>query len=257
MKAIIVDDEIDAIQTLEFLLQNYCPDIEIVGKATEIFEAKEVIIDEEPDLVFLDVIMPRGTGFELLGFFPQRDFDVIFVTAHNEFAINAFRFSAVDYLLKPVDQDELITAVRKVKDRRGKRQDINMEVLMDNVLSNKPKKIAVSNLEGINYINIDEIICVQAEGSYSIIHQTDGRKIILSKNLKEYETLFHSYDFYRVHNSYIVNLQYVERFNNKEGAIIEMRNGLEVPISRRKKDQFLKIMNNFVAKQNSKPNELS
>ncbi len=252
MKAIIVDDEIDAIQTLEFLLQNYCPDVKIVGKATGIFEAKEIIIDEEPDLVFLDVIMPRGTGFELLGFFPQRDFDVIFITAHNEFAINAFRFSAVDYLLKPVDQDELIVAVRKVRDRRGKRQDINMEVLMENVQSKKPKKIAVSNLEGINYINVDEIICLQAEGSYSVIHLTDGRKIILSRNLKEYESLFRGYDFFRPHNSYIVNLQYVERFNGKEGFIIEMKNRLEIPISRRKKDLFLKIMNNFVTKQNSK-----
>ncbi len=251
MKAIIVDDEIDAIQTLEFLLQNYCPDVEIVGKATGIFEAKEIIIDEEPDLVFLDVIMPRGTGFELLGFFPQRDFDVIFITAHNEFAINAFKFSAVDYLLKPVDQDDLITAVRKVRDRRGNRQDINMEVLMDNVQSPRPKKIAVSNLEGINYINVDEIICLQAEGSYSVIHLTDGRKIILSKNLKEYESLFHSYDFFRPHNSYIVNLQYVERFNGKDGAAIEMKNGLEIPISRRKKDLFLKIMNSFVTKQNT------
>ena len=257
MKAIIVDDEIDAIQTLEFLLQNYCPDVEIVGKATGILEAKEIIIDEEPDLVFLDVVMPRGTGFELLGFFPQRDFDVIFVTAHNEFAINAFRFSAVDYLLKPVDQDELIVAVKKVKERRGLRQEINMEVLMENVQSKKPKKIAVSNLEGINYINVDEIICVQAEGSYSIIHLTDKRKIILSKNLKEYESLFHSYDFYRIHNSYIVNLEFVERFSMKEGAIIEMKNGMEIPISRKKKDQFLILMNNFVAKQNSKPDELS
>jgi len=256
MRAIIVDDEIDAIQTLEFLLQNYCPDVEIVGKATGIFEAKEIIIDEEPDLVFLDVIMPQGTGFELLGFFPQRDFDVIFVTAHNEFAINAFKFSAVDYLLKPVDPDELITAIRKVNERRGKRQNIDMEVLMDNVLSKKPKKIAVSNLEGINYINVDEIICVQAEGSYSVIHQTDGRKVILSKNLKEYESLFQSYDFFRVHNSYIVNLQYVSRFNARDGAIIEMSNGLEIPISRRKKELFLKIMNNFVANQNSNSDEL-
>jgi two-component system LytT family response regulator len=183
--------------------------------------------------------------------------EIIFTTAYDQYAIKAFEQNAVDYLLKPVDQDELITAVHKVKDRRGKRQDINMEVLMDNVLSNKPKKIAVSNLEGINYINVDEIICVQAEGSYSIIHQTDGRKIILSKNLKEYESLFVFYDFFRPHNSYIVNLQYVERFNGRDGAIIEMKNGLEIPISRRKKDQFLKIMNNFIAKQNSKPNELS
>jgi len=255
MRVVIIDDEIDAIQTLEFLLKNYCPDVQIVGKATCFFEAKELIINEEPDLIFLDIVMPGGTGFELLGFFPKRNFDVIFVTAHNEFAINAFKFSAVDYLLKPVDQDDLIASIQRVKNRQGKHQAIDMEVLMDNALSKKPKKIAVNNIDGINYIDVDEIICIQAEGSYSIIYQTENRKITISRNLKEYENLFVSYDFFRSHNSYIINLQYVERFSNKDGGIVEMKNGMKIPISRRKKDLFLKIMNNFVIKQNSKPDE--
>lgn len=251
MKAIIVDDEIDAIQTLEFLLKNYCPEIKIVGKATNIFESKELIIDEEPDLVFLDVIMPRGTGFQLLGFFPERDFDVIFVTAHNEFAINAFKFSAVDYLLKPIDQDDLLNAIRKVKERMGMRQEIHYEALLDNVVSKRPRKIVVSNSEGINYINVEDIICIQADGSYSVICQTKNRKTILSKNLKEFEAMLKGYEFFRPHNSYIVNLQHVERFNSKDGGIIEMIEGFSIPISRRKKDKFLQIMNNFTDKQNN------
>jgi two-component system LytT family response regulator len=252
MKVLLVDDEQLAIQTLEFLLNQYFPtELEIIGRVYNIVDAKEIIDTQHPDLVFLDIMMPKGDGFELLESVKDKHLNVIFLTAYNEFAVKAFKFSAIDYLLKPVDADELIAAVRKALKSFEEKQSFDYSAILENIKQERPRKIVVSNQDGINFINVDDIYYLEAEGSYVSVHMTRGRKVILSKLLKEYEDLFQGYDFFRIHKSFLINLKYVERFNIKDGGYIEMENGAVVPISRRKKDIFFQIMNNFTLNKNN------
>ncbi len=244
LRAVIVDDEQDAVSFIESIAREYCPEIEIVGKAFSAIEGIEVIGREKPDLVFLDVEMPHGSGFDLLAAFPEKDFDVSFITAFNHYAIKAIKFSAVDYILKPINISEFIEAVKRVREARASRKQrhFSFDTLFENLRTGIPSKLAIPTSSGMEYLNTREIIRIEADRSYSWFYMEGGGKFLVSRNLKEYQELLADRNFFRTHNSHLINLGHVKKFIRHEGGYIEMSDGSTVPISRGKKDLFLEHM---------------
>jgi two-component system LytT family response regulator len=244
LKVVIVDDEQDAVSFIESIIGEYCPDLEIVGKAYSAKEGIEVITQKKPDLVFLDVEMPHGSGFDLLAGFPEKDFDVIFITAFNHYAIKAIKFSAVDYILKPINISEFIEAVKRVVQSRADRKyhNLNFNTLFENLRSAMPSKLAIPTSKGMEYLNTKEIIRVEADRSYSWFFLEKDVKHLVSRNLKEYQELLSGRNFFRTHNSHLINLEHVKKYIRHEGGYIQMTDGSTVPISRGKKDLFLEHM---------------
>lgn len=244
LRTIIVDDESDAVKFIESIIAEYCPNIEIVGTANSAREGVKLINEKEPDLVFLDVEMPHGSGFDLLSNFPQKNFDVIFITAFNHYAIKAIKFSAVDYILKPININEFVEAVKKVEAARQKNKTSNfsLDALLENLRSSLPSRLAIPTSDGMEYLNTNEIIRVEADRSYSWFFLTENRKYLVSRNLKEYQELLSDRNFFRTHNSHLINLEFVKKYIRQEGGYVLMTNGSNVPISRSKKELFLKQM---------------
>lgn len=247
LRTVIIDDEPDAVNFIQSIVQEYCPKLEIVGKAHSIKDGTKLIIDKTPDLVFLDVEMPHGTGFDLLANFPEKTFDVIFVTAFNHYAINAIKFSAVDYILKPININEFIKAVDKVQDKTASHEykNASFTALLENVKSSMPGKLAIPTSDGMEYLNTKEIIRIEADRSYSWFFLQDKRKLLVSRNLKEYQELLTDRNFFRTHNSHLINLEHVKKYIRHEGGAIELIDGSQVPISRGKRDLFLLQMAKF------------
>jgi two-component system LytT family response regulator len=244
LRTIIVDDEPDAVNFIRSIVEEYCPKLEVIGKAQSAKEGTKLIIEKNPDLVFLDVEMPQGSGFDLLAHFPEKTFDVIFITAFNHYAIKAIKFSAVDYILKPININEFIAAVDKVLDKRNNSDNRNASftTLLENVRSTLPSKLAIPTSDGMEYLNTKEIIRVEADRSYSWFYLVDRRKILVSRNLKEYQELLTDRNFFRTHNSHLINLEHVKKYIRHEGGAIELDDGSQVPISRGKRDLFLMQM---------------
>jgi len=244
VKALIVDDEKDAVGFISSIIREYCPRLEVVGTASSASEGSKIIIEKNPDLVFLDVEMPHGSGFDLLATFPDKSFDVIFITAFNHYAIRAIKFSAVDYILKPININEFIEAVNKVIHKRsthgGRPQ--SYQALFENLKSSTPSKLAIPTGEGMEYLNTKEIIRIEADRSYCWFFLTDRRKILVSKNLKEFQELLDQRNFLRPHNSHLINLDFVKKFIRHEGGSIEMTDGSHIPLSRLRRDLFLARM---------------
>jgi two-component system LytT family response regulator len=240
-KTIIVDDEPDAVNFIRSIIEEYCPKLEVVGKAHSARDGAKAILAKNPDVVFLDVEMPHGSGFDLLSNFPEKTFDVIFITAFNHYAIKAIKFSAVDYILKPININEFISAVDKVIDKRTSNQNrnVNYETLLENIKSTLPGKLAIPTSDGMEYLNTKEIIRVEADRSYSWFFLKDRRKLLVSRNLKEYQELLSDRSFFRTHNSHLINLEHVKKYIRTEGGAIELIDGSQVPISRGKRDLFL------------------
>lgn len=244
LRTVIVDDEQDAVDFIESIAKEYCPNIKIVGRAYSAIEGIEVINKEKPDLVFLDVEMPHGSGFDLLAGFPEKDFDVIFITAFNHYAIRAIKFSAVDYILKPININEFIEAVKRVEESRKEKapRNINFSALFENLKTAMPSKLAIPTSSGMEYLVTNDIIRVEADRSYSWFYMDGGQKFLVSRNLKEYQELLSDRNFFRTHNSHLINLEHVKKYIRHEGGYIEMTDGSNVPISRGKKDLFLEHM---------------
>jgi len=240
-KAVIVDDEADAVQFITSLIEEYCPNINIAGKAHSAVEGTKVIQEVKPDIVFLDVEMPHGNGFDLLSNFPKKTFDVIFVTAFNHYAINAIKFSAVDYILKPININEFLDAVKKVEEKRSGTEfrESSFATLFENLKSGHPRKLAIPTSDGMEYLDTAHIIRVEADRSYSWFYMSDGKKYLVSRNLKEYQELLNDSNFFRSHNSHLINLDHVKKFVRHEGGYIIMSDESSVPLSRGKKDLFL------------------
>jgi two-component system, LytTR family, response regulator len=241
LNVIIIDDEPDAVKFIQGIITEYCPNLIVSGTANSARDGISLINQVHPDLVFLDVQMPHGTGFDLLSGFPQKSFDVIFITAYNHYAVQAIKFSAVDYILKPVNISELIEAVNKVEQKRSSREYRNLDYanLLENLRTPRPGKLAIPTNDGLEYLNTSEIIRVEADRSYSWFYLTDKRKYLVSRNLKEYQELLQDLDFFRPHNSHLINMNFVKKFIRHEGGYIEMSDGSTVPISRGKRDLFL------------------
>lgn len=248
LNTIIVDDEPNAVDFIFSIIGEYCPELEVTGKAYDVREGVDIIKDKKPDLVFLDVEMPHGTGFDLLDHFPEKDFDVVFITAFNHYAIKAIKFSAVDYILKPINIKEFIEAVKKVIQKRSDNKsgsNENFKILMENLRSGAPSRMAIPTSDGMEYLNPKEIIRIEADRSYSWFYLTGNRKILVSRHLKEFQDLLSDRWFFRSHNSHLINLKYVRKYIRKEGGYIEMQDGEQIPISRNRKDLFLIHMSRF------------
>lgn len=248
IKAVIVDDEPDAVNFISSIISEYCTCIQVVGKAHNVNEGVKQIREMKPDLVFLDVEMPNGTGFDLLSHFPEKDFDVIFITAFNHYAIKAIKFSAVDYILKPININEFIDAVERVIKKRSDksyRSHDSFNVLMENLRSALPSRLAIPTSEGMEYINPKDIVRIEADRSYSWVFFTSNRKVLVSKHLKEFQDLLNDRYFFRPHNSHLINLKYVRKYIRKEGGYIEMMDNSQIPVSRNRKDLFLAHMAKF------------
>jgi two-component system, LytTR family, response regulator len=244
MHAVIIDDEAHIRDTLVNMLEMNCPEVRVVGQASGVVSGIAAIKEYQPELVFLDIQMKDGTGFDLLQALPAIDFKVIFVTAYDQFALQAFRFSTVDYLLKPVNPEQLKEAVA----RAGKliHEDFNkqMKVLEENLksVSTKNKKIILRTSESIHLLEVGNIICCDSDSSYTTVHTVEGEKIIVSKTLKDYEEMLTDCGFYRVHKSYLINLVHIKRFDRQEGGYIVLTNGLKIPVASRKRDEMLGLL---------------
>ncbi len=248
MKALIVDDEPNNIENLKFLLENDCKNIEVVHTASNGKIAREWLFTNEVDVVFLDIQMPVEDGFEMLKNIPEHDFKVIFVTAFNKYAVQAIKASAVDYLVKPVSIVDLQSAVNKLQALIGneKLQQQNKSLvnnLVDNFEHNKsPTKIAVPQTGGISIIEFCDIVGIQADGNYSIVHKKDMHKLLVSKTLKDFEEILPEETFLRIHKSTIININYVTNFLNADGGTIKTEDGNVWSVSRRQYDALMQAL---------------
>jgi two-component system, LytTR family, response regulator len=243
MKAILVDDEPDGIRTLKRLLELNCPEIEIVATCFNVTSAKEKLEETKPDLAFLDICMPGKSGLDMLSELSERNFEVIFVTAHNQYMLQALQFSAVDYLMKPVDEDRLVEAVQRVKKRLTLEKDpVQAETLLHNINkagSPMEMRLCLPTLKGFTIVKLEEIVYCEAQRSYTIFRLVNNRTIMISKPLFDYDKLLADTIFLRIHKSFLINLLHVKEYVRGEGGTVVMSNGMEIEVSRRKKELFL------------------
>ena len=238
IKAIIVDDETNNRENLRLALESYCQEVTIVGEADSAISALNVIKEQQPDLVFLDIAMPLGDGFQLLESLEQIDFDIIFVTAYNQYAIRAIKFCAIDYLLKPIDALELKKAVnRAIANQQKKEQHKKFELLLAN-RANIPKKIALPQSDHIEFVEVADIIRCKGEKNYTWFYLKDGRKILVSQTLKEYADLLEDTHFFRVHQSHLINLQQIKKYSRRDGGYVVMADKETIPVARNRKDSL-------------------
>lgn len=249
IKTILVDDEPRGLSSLQKLLEFNCPELGIVAMCGSADEAKEKIAQLEPELVFLDIAMPEKNGFDLLNEIDDINFEIIFVTAHNNFMLQAFRFSAVDYLLKPVEDNLLVEAVKRaVKRIEEKSSENNLETLMYNLRSQEggqKMKMAIPSLKGFQVVKLSDIIYCEASSNYTNFHFTDRSVICASRPIHEFESLLEDSGFARVHKSFLINLEHVKEYMRGSGGSVILSNGVDIEVSRRKKDSFLERMKQF------------
>lgn len=243
IKAIIIDDEVKARQGLRLVLEKYCPEIEILALCESPEVGLKKITALQPDLVFLDVQMPNMSGFDLLEKVDTINFDVIFVTAYDKYAIKAIKFSALDYLLKPIDVDELTNAVKKVL-KKQKYRTVKYQSLLNNVKANTKKltRLAIPSDNEIIMQPIKDIIYCEADSSYTTLHLTDNKRITVAKTLKEFDSILPDTDFCRIHHSTLVNINHVIKYIKGDGGYIIVSNNKHLNVSRRKKDYFIQLL---------------
>lgn len=248
MKIAIIDDEESAQNVLQDLLLQYCPGVIIVGIAANVQEGLNLIEQCSPELLFLDIEMPDGSGFDLLEKIPEIDFKVIFTTAHEKYAVQAFKFSAIDYLLKPIEPEDLIQAVQKAQESTEKEVlHLKVSALLENIrdMSQGLKKIVLRDAENIHIASIGDIIRLEASGNYTLFYLKDNTQIVVSKSLKEYEKMLANSGFFRSHQSHLINLNAFKRYEKRDGGLIIMQDGSSIPLARRKKDTLLALLNNL------------
>lgn len=243
INTIIIDDEIHCIQRLSNLLKEYCRDnIHLLGAYENIEEGLSSIKKLRPGLVFLDIQLNEKTGFDMLRQIKDITFELIFTTAYEKYAVQAFKFSALDYLLKPIDADDLLMAVNKVTKRISRNEmSKKMDVLFHNLKNiNAPRKISIPTVDGLMFIEVNDIIRCQSSINYTTIYLKNNQKITVAKTLKEFDELLSDYNFYRVHNSHLINLIHIKKYNKNKGGYIEMCDHSEIQLSSRRKEDFIK-----------------
>lgn len=242
IRAVIIDDEQNGVEALRTLLHNYCPTVTVTGTADNIQSAHKLLTADLPDLVFLDIEMPYGNAFELLNMLAPVHFETIFVTAFDNYALNAIKYSALDYLLKPVNIKELQQAVQKATERiQSKNITRRIDTLLFNLQAPKttPHRLALPTLDGFVFIDSALIIRLESSNNYTNIYLNKSPKLLIAKPLKEFEELLDSKRFSRVHNSHIINHDFVKKYHRGRGGYIEMEDGAMIEVSIRKKDEFL------------------
>ena len=239
--AIIIDDVDNSRLTLAHDLKQYCPQIKIVGEANSVKTAIDEISEKKPDVVFLDIQLGDGLGFEILETINDFDFQVIFTTALDTYGIKAIKFSALDYLLKPIDPDELVEAVNKLENAKNDNIKDSINLLLNNIRDINPgnKRIALNSADKIHMVYITDIIRCESQGSYTIFHLKDKEQIVVTKNLKEYENLLEDYSFIRIHHSHLINFAYLKEFVKKDGGYAVMTDNSQVPVSFRKRNDLM------------------
>ncbi len=243
LKAIIIEDELKSREILKNMLEEYCDSVKVIASASNVTDAIDLLNSTQTDVVFMDIELQSGTGFDILSQLPEINFKVIFTTAFDQYAIKAVKFSSLDYLLKPIDLEELQDAVEKVKIIKNE-EDYNkqLQLLIKNIQHPKHSRICLSTSDGFEFINIIEILYCEAEGSYTCFKLVNGEKILVSKHLKEYENMLADQNFMRVHKSYLINLKEVKKFVKSDGGYIVMNNDDIISISRDKKELFIAAM---------------
>ncbi len=247
IRCVIVEDEEIARKVLKSLLAQYCQDVMVCAEADDVASGKTMIEMFRPDLVFLDIEMPGGSGFKLLNSIENIDFEVVFITAYEQFAIKAIRHDALDYILKPIDPKELVAAVEKVKEAKYKK---TLKKQYDNLLKNLDpeqlvvRKISISTTDKIHLIDVDDIIRCESDNYYTKIFFKDGNNLLVSKTLKEMDQKLEEYDFVRTHKSHLVNMRCIKNFIKDEMMVV-MTDGTKVPVSKRKKERIMEVINNL------------
>lgn len=247
IKAVIIDDEKDSIDTLKWKLENYCPDVSVIAAFETPAEGVSFLKKNSTDLLFLDIEMPMLTGFDVLEELGRDiSFDIIFITAYDNFGIQAVKFSALDYLLKPVQNKELKEAIDKhLKKTQHKIPAEQIDVLLNNVRAERKGKrgrIALASKESIEFVDPNDIIVCEANSNYTNVYLAEGRKRVISKTLKDFEDMLAPFDFFRPHNSHLINLSRVKEFIRGDGGYLVMENKMQVPVSKNKKEELLSLL---------------
>lgn len=243
LTTIIIDDEPRARETIKNMLMLYCPELELVGEAASVASGVELINKIQPEVVLLDIKMPDGSGFDLLEQLDAIDFALVFITAFDEYAVKAFKFSAMDYLLKPIDPDELVDTIARVKYHK-KSDNIDLSVVLNNLrdLKKENKKLVLKTAESIFVVSVQDIIRCESSGNYTYFYFTNEKPILVSHTLKDYEEMLKEHSFLRVHQSHLVNLEHIKRFDKSDGGMLVMTDNKTVPVATRKKEMLLNVL---------------
>ncbi|MEM1323118.1 MAG: LytTR family DNA-binding domain-containing protein [Bacteroidota bacterium] len=245
INAVIVEDELKGINNLKNLLSKYCEEVSVIGEAKSVEEGVQLLREGtvRPDVAFLDINLPDGLVFQLLNQLPNINFDIIFVTAYEKFAVKACQYSSIGFIIKPIDPDELQEAVARIRSDKGNKINQRLEVFSQHYNNpNAFEKMSISALDGIYFINIKDIIRCEAEDNYTHIHLKSGEKITASKTIKAYEELLSGVNFYRVHKSHLINLNYMRKFVKGDGGYLVMDDGIKIEVSRRRRPAFMEQM---------------
>ncbi|TNE79889.1 MAG: response regulator transcription factor [Bacteroidetes bacterium] len=246
IKAVIVDDEKHCTQGLVLQLKEVCPQVEVIATFNSSVQALDFVRQNSFDLLFLDVEMPQLNGFDFLKQLESHNFDVVFTTAYDQFAIKAFKFSAFDYLLKPIDDDELKAVIAKwektKKTPASPQAAMRFEVLLEQLNNQIGKKLVLPTAEGMELIDVDTIVCIDSDSNYSRLFFSDGESLLVSRTLKDFEDLLDTKGFMRIHHSHIVNIKKMRKYLKADGGYVVMSNGRKVSISRARKDQVLEVI---------------
>lgn len=243
INAVIVEDEKKSLLTLQSLLERYCPDVVVVGTAANVAEALRVIPSAQPDLVFLDIAMPDGDAFDLLNELEDINFEIVFITAYNDFALKAFDFSALHYLLKPVNHHDLVEAIHRFIRTRADLMINERIKILNQSLQNNFVKISLPTIDGLIILEIDSIIRIEASSNYCQFFLKDKSTVVVSKPLSHFENILSELFFFRVHNTHMINLKYVSRYQKGRGGLITMYDGSQISVSASRKKEFLEQLN--------------
>jgi len=246
IRAIIIDDEPQCVDTLSILIKMHCPEIQIDAGCESGEEGILAIQKFKPDVVFLDIEMPKMSGFDMLEKLGNISFQVVFTTAYNQFALRAFKYSALNYLLKPIDPDDLRETVSRILAlKRGPMKE-QFDILLNTLKQNdKPSRIALSTGDGMVFVNTNNIMYCQSESNYTHVKLVDGEKYLLAKSLKEFEETLPEKDFFRIHNSFLVNLNEIKKFVRSDGGYVIMNDGAQVGIARARREEFFALFDKF------------
>ncbi len=246
LTAIIVEDMLSALEMLYNDLTTFHSEIEIIGTAKSVVEASKLLRKQQPDILFLDIMLGDGTGFDVLEIYPDLQSKVIFVTASDEFAIKAFKFAAIDYVLKPYSNEDLTNAINKAKSQIKPDKE-QLTVLQQSISSpnQRPKKISLNTSDKIVVVNLDDIIRCKSDNNYTEFFMNDGQKILVGKTLKYFADMLKEFEFTRVHQSHLVNLQYIKEFIKSDGGYLVLKNKTTIPVSVRKKNEVIQLLEKF------------
>ncbi len=245
IKAVIIDDIPQAIELLKSDLKNYCPSVKVIGDAPSVVAGTKLLKQLSPDVVFLDIELQDGTGFDILEILGDITFKIIFTTASDEHAIRAFRFSAIDYLLKPINPEDLKNAVAKIEKSSPDSKE-SIDLLLDSVKERSgPRKLALHTLDKIQVTEIHEIVRCESSGNYTTFYFTDKQKLLVTRTLKEYEKMLDEYGFVRVHQSHLINVHQIKEYIKTEGGYLVMKDGAHVSVSIRKKPMVVKLLDSL------------